>query len=321
MEKHSTLINNIEFDLLENGLDFILSSLDPIIQSHNDAQLKYSLLHLSAGVELILKERLRKEHWTLIFENINNANSVDLSSGDFQSVNLESSILRLENVCEIEISDKDKKYLRELKKRRNKIEHFAFKELDTSIKSLASKVLSIILSFIKENFDNSTLSGQSKSQIEKLRLKMKDFSEFVKLRWSQIKEMLKTISESHEIIKCPQCFQEAFVLNDDLTCLFCGYTDIANKVAENYVESVLGKSYFMCIKDGDNYPIDNCPECSETTLVEIGNNYLCFNCYEKYSTDSIQQCEGCSELYLPDDDDFGLCDSCINTRFESFGEK
>jgi hypothetical protein len=187
MDNNST-VREIQFDLLENGLDFILSALDIIIEPKNDTQIKYSILHLSAGIELIIKERLRNEHWTLIFENINSANTSDLASGDFQSVNLENALIRLENICGVLISEKDKQYLRELRKRRNKIEHFAFKEIEPAIKSLVSKVLSTIFSFITESFDHGLLTGKSQEQIETLRKNSKQFTEFVELRLAQIKD-------------------------------------------------------------------------------------------------------------------------------------
>lgn len=43
------------FGVLENGLDFLLSSLDYLSGDPKEKDLKYAVLHLSAGVELVLK--------------------------------------------------------------------------------------------------------------------------------------------------------------------------------------------------------------------------------------------------------------------------
>jgi len=315
-------INEIQFDLLENGLDFVLSALDTIINSKNETQLKYSILHLSAGVELILKERLRNEHWSLIFENTNNANTKDLASGDFQSVNLENALIRLQNICDVTITEKEKQYLRELRKRRNRIEHFAFKEIEPAIKSLSSKVLSTIFSFITKSFDQTSLSDKSKEQIEILRKDSKQFREFVDLRLSQIKDELNEQKKESLIVKCPMCFQESFILADvdELGCLFCGYSDKPEIVARNYIENILGINEYYEVKSGGHFPLEECPECGNSALVHDGDNYICFNCVEKWSGDSLNECSDCGQLYNVKDDDVELCDNCLAYRLERFGE-
>ncbi len=314
-------INEIQFDLLENGLDFVLSALDPIIEPKNETQIKYSILHLSAGIELILKERLRNEHWTLIFENTNSANTSDLSSGDFQSVNLENALIRLENICGITISNKDKQYLRELRKRRNRIEHFAFKEIEPAIKSLVSKVLSTIFTFITEAFDHDSLTDKSQGQIEILRKNSQKFTEFVDLRLAQIKDEVIKQRKNFDIIKCPMCYQESFILADDLKCLFCGYTDTPETAAENYIENVLRINKYYEVSQGGHYPLEQCPECGNTTMVDDGDNFICFTCLSKWDRDEFKECSDCGQLYRVHDDDYiDVCESCLKYRFEKFGE-
>lgn len=314
-------INEIKFDLLENGLDFVLSALDLIIEPKTETQLKYSILHLSAGIELILKERLRNEHWTLIFENTNSANTSDLSSGDFQSVNLENALIRLENVCGIIIPDKDKQYLRELRKRRNRIEHFAFKEIEPAIKSLASKVLSIIFTFITESFDHNSLTDKSQEQIEILRKNSKKFTEFIDLRLAQIKDELIKQKKSIYIIRCPMCYQESFILADDLKCLFCGYSDTPETAAENYVENVLRVNRYYEVTQGGHYPLEECPDCGNTTMVDDGETFICFTCLSKWDRDEFNDCSGCGQLYRVHEGDYiDVCESCLSYRIEKFGE-
>ncbi len=313
--KKEKKITKIEFDLIENGLDFILSSLEPILNQKNDGQLKYSILHISAGVELILKERLRQEHWTLIFDNPNSANELDMLSGDFQSVSLETSLLRLENVCKIQFTDRERSSLKELKKKRNKIEHFQVNEIDAAIKSLVSRVLSAIFSFVTEHFYYKTFAPRTQGQIDDLRKKVKGFEEFTRLRLAQIKDELETAIENYEIVNCPKCYQETLPVSNELQCLFCGFTDSPHKVAELYVENIQGYSRYLELKDGGHFPLDQCPNCYDESVVEIGDHFYCFSCMEVWHRIQLAECSGCGNLYEPHDDDNDICDACESDRY------
>ena len=56
---------------IENAFDFALSALEYISNKHDKSALKYAILHLSSGMEIILKEPLRRKHWAFIFEDVN----------------------------------------------------------------------------------------------------------------------------------------------------------------------------------------------------------------------------------------------------------
>jgi hypothetical protein len=61
-------MEELHFELLENGLDFISSGLAYVARGETKSDLKYGVLHLASGIELVLKERLRQEDWTLVFK-------------------------------------------------------------------------------------------------------------------------------------------------------------------------------------------------------------------------------------------------------------
>ena len=73
---------DMDYSLLENGLDFILDATQKLLELNdsdldnrcNQRLIKYALLHLSAGIELVFKYRLFKEHWTYVFADMNKAN-------------------------------------------------------------------------------------------------------------------------------------------------------------------------------------------------------------------------------------------------------
>ena len=106
----------------------------------DNSSTKYAVLNLSSGVELIFKERLKNEHWSLLFEDVNKANKIHLLSGDFKSVNSLTARTRLIEICEIDLKKIDSKnHLNTLRLKRNKIEHFAIKENIESLKGLFAK--------------------------------------------------------------------------------------------------------------------------------------------------------------------------------------
>ncbi|WP_338652963.1 hypothetical protein [Lysinibacillus sp. Y5S-8] len=52
--------NNINLNMVENGLNFISKSIETVDKPDED--LKYSLINLHAGIQLLLKELLYQEH-------------------------------------------------------------------------------------------------------------------------------------------------------------------------------------------------------------------------------------------------------------------
>lgn len=310
--------DNLQFDLVENGIDFISSGVEHILNDKSHIQLKYAILHLSAGTELLLKEVLKNEHWTLIFDKLDTAKLDLLKSGDFKSVDLETSIIRITNICKINISTKDISILRQLKKLRNKIEHFGFDENLNVIKSIASRVLCLILNFINENLLHKELSATAQGGIEMLKTNMGRFKEFAILRTAQIKESLNNSREKYKIESCPLCRQAALVLNSDISCLFCGYSDTPLNIAELYAENILGEYAHNCITDGGDFPVIECIHCGEETFVNKGENgFVCFNCFESNQNSELQSCNLCGQLYESNIDEAGMCGYCIDYIFSS----
>lgn len=305
--------DNIQFDLIENGLDFVSSGFEHILKDKSPHSLKYAILHLSAGTELLLKEVLKNEHWSLIFENTNNAKYDLLTTGEFKSVDFETLITRLINISEIELSEKDISILRQLRRLRNKMVHFEFSQNTKAIKSLSSKVLCLLLSFINENLEINKLSNTSKEYIEKLRSGAIKFKEFATLRTAQIRSDLMAAQKKYNLENCPLCRQAALVLNDDLQCLFCGYTDETEKVAELYAENILGESRYICMTDGGEFPVIECIHCGADTFVDKGaDGYVCFTCFETNQDSDLKSCTYCGQLFESRDDDSEMCEYCVD---------
>ena len=104
--------------MLANGLDFILNSTEQlrIAEESEDEKeraraYKYSLLHLSAGIELLMKSRLYIDNWTYIVADIDKIDRKKFEADDFVSVDYTKCIERLNKLCGVEIIGDDKQAL------------------------------------------------------------------------------------------------------------------------------------------------------------------------------------------------------------------
>src|SRR5438552_2315760 len=128
----------LQLSMLENGLDFIHSGLRHISSPSSKFDLKYAVLHLSAGIELVLKEWLRREDWKLLFVYPNQATLKNLRSGVFKSVNLDQCLALLEEHCPFQLPDRA--LLTIFKNQRNPIEHFEMNHRRDVLEAVAAAV-------------------------------------------------------------------------------------------------------------------------------------------------------------------------------------
>lgn len=299
----------VKFTLLQNGLDFILSAVKYIASEPSDSDLKYAVLHLTSGIELIFKERLYKENWKLIFENINKADEQKLKEGDFTSISFKCAIKRIEKNCGIELDEHVKKDLEKIRNIRNKILHFEFETSVVVMKSLCSRTLNFLYDFIHEELSPV---DEYKDKLKEIIDYAHEFKEFVDERMKKVREQIQT--NSYSVKTCPECFQEALVIDDGVECFFCRYTASGEDAAYAYVSSVIKLSDYEIVKDGGEWPVYDCPACNMTSLVqEDTNQYTCFSCGEQWAEHELQRCYRCGvNLVIMDgNDDAAICDICI----------
>ena len=312
----------IEYTVLENGLDFVLSAINNLVIINQDKpeedvkkrMFKYALLHLSSGIELILKSRLLHEHWTYVFTDINKASKRALQNGDFKSVDSETIIERLVNLCEIEISEDERKCMRNLRKKRNKAEHFGFNEPELSVESSIHKCISIIIRLIVTYYDYN------------------NFNENENYLFSQIRDLMRGLTQHRYDVKiiaqkelkqtgyigflCPEC-EELFLVRDGgVKCYFCGYDDSGESAAKNYISNIMGVSEYETVKHGGEYPLYTCPECGDKSFVleEDIQQGVCFSCGFECDLDDISFCSDCGMPFIDSDEGLCICQDCFNYR-------
>ncbi len=286
--------NRLNYPLLDNALDFLLSAAEHAGQDKSNRSWKYAILHLVAGIELLLKARLELEHWSLVFQDIDKANDTAFKSGDFRSADFESLCNRLDRISAICIERNDRKQLDDLRKLRNKLEHFGIDISLMQVKSLAAKGLSFALAFFESNFGEEA-RGIEAHLLSRIVVHLREFEEFVTERLNAV---VTNITPGATIRDCPRCFQETLEADNEgmLRCHFCGYRVEAEAFAAERSDSSL----------------EVCPECGREALAFIVYNnesagWECFACNTQF--DRLQHCGSCGELHSGDGP---ICHECMS---------
>jgi hypothetical protein len=309
----------IDFSLLENGLDFISSGLRYIVESKTKSDLKYAVLHLSSGIDLVLKERLAREDWRLLFLEPDHATEADFKSGNFQSVRYDQCLKRLEDLG---IAVPNQARLRALKSRRNRFEHFRVEENKEVLEAVSIGVLSEVLDFISEELDPSEFSSAEDDLLADMRARLVSFGAFTKQRLSEVEPFLVEWRSSFgQVVECPCCAQETLQADCDVVCVFCGYKATAQDAAELYIANVIGGSRYYYAKDGGVYPLHNCPNCENEALVyEEGyseTSGTCFACGYRPSPCSLELCDQCGEPHPSEERSAGMCLDCYRDYYSA----
>jgi len=287
----------IVFPLLDNASDFILYAAEHVRQD-SPRSWKYAIIHLVAGIELLLKARLELDHWSLVFQEIDKANRSSYKSGDFRSADFESLLNRLSRISSVSITNEDQEQLRRIRKIRNMLEHFSIDIGLTQVKSLMAKGLSFAVTFYETHLKEEVGDSES-SVIGDIVSHLHEFEEFVSERLAVIRPRI----DEYSIVRdCPKCSQDTLVCQDDgiLHCYFCEFEIAAETLAEQRTEA----------------EVDVCPECGHRALAFIIYNnedagWECMACGQEF--DRLHVCDSCGDLY---EGDGPMCHKCIDAMIE-----
>jgi hypothetical protein len=123
--------------LVTNAIDFLKVSVAELKKRP-----KYSVINFCSSVELFLKARLLKEHWSLIVARPEDANMNSFLAGDLKSVNMTEAIKRLNNIANQQLTQQVKDCFNQIKQQRNKLVHFFDKKYsDKRYKTTIGKII------------------------------------------------------------------------------------------------------------------------------------------------------------------------------------
>jgi hypothetical protein len=127
----------------------VVERLDENESSVDERDLKYAVLHLQAAVEVLLKARLLREHWSLVFKEPGRATRAAYESGDFESCGTLAAVDRLREIVGISIEKKDVDELKELAKARNALQHYGLTQPSQAVEARAGRVLDFLMRFLE----------------------------------------------------------------------------------------------------------------------------------------------------------------------------
>ncbi|HLC39999.1 MAG TPA: hypothetical protein VJO34_00040 [Methylomirabilota bacterium] len=255
------MADEIELTLIENAEDFLLEAVK-YAKASSPRDWKYAILHLWSAVELLLKALLEKEHWSLLFEDVDGASRTKLRGGDFHTVRFDTALDRIQGIVGIEIEPKDLRYLKGLRELRNRATHFAVKLNVEQAKSLVARGINVFLNLEQRHLHETP----DKSLEYEINQALQEFQKYVDERLRELQEELEASERPHRRFRtCLSCTQETLVSKADFAvCLFCG---------EDWEFINLP----VLLGDGPEGP---CPQCGEETLalVLLNNEEALFAC-------------------------------------------
>jgi len=123
----------IQFDLVSNARDSLRRAVDLIAWgdlTSDHATLKHAITNATHAIELLLKERLRREHPAFVWQNVDKYRSLQALT-----VTPDTAVTRLITICNVAFTASDRANLLALRTTRNAIEHYEWRASEERRKS------------------------------------------------------------------------------------------------------------------------------------------------------------------------------------------
>ena len=253
--------------MFQNGIDYI----ERAVNSYHEGDTKITCMFLWSGILLLLKQRLYDIHPSLILDKIepklNKNNELVIpeldKKGNFKTLSFDGVISRYKkNNIDTKLLDDYKRELEQLRKLRNRIEHFAFDVKDDDILKIFQSLMPFLNKFIEQeldakphdvfqDYDNFLQIEQFyESRIES----MQDYIEKEEPGYSELKHGDLPL----EKLECGYCSDGIMISHGDkFYCETCSHEE----------------SLFECIRCGSRIPESECSRnCQEISI--------CDDCWE-----------------------------------------
>ncbi|MEU1516185.1 hypothetical protein ABZ490_29295 [Streptomyces sp. NPDC005811] len=309
----------LDFPPIRNGIDYLASVVEHLNETESAVEprdLKYAVLHLQAAAEVLLKARLLREHWNLVFKDPGKATRKAFESGDFESCGTDATVERLRDIAGVTIDRKDVEALKDLARDRNALQHYGLTHNAHAVEARAGRVLDFLMRFLDTQL-LPLLEGdereRAKHDMGPVAVGVRHISSYVKRRLDRLRGELAGLED--QTIMCPYCEQMTLIVaSGSGDCRFCGGSwDSAELLAFDYLGCPDGRLALTFI----------CPQCDSPAFVEgarfaDGNRRSdtlhCFGCGARHQARNLATCAGCSRLWPADADadrlGHTLCPDC-----------
>jgi len=234
MQDNETYDENALFgDMVESAFEFLNKSLDEF-----ESSLKFSILHFAVAIELILKARLIKEHWSLVVDRLDKAKRHDFFSGKSKTINPDTAIARLKDIACDPVSEDAFKTFKEISQHRNRVVHFVHGVSDDSdeAESELEKVAAeqCLGWFYLHNLLSSAWNDHFKGferEIYQLEFRMQRHRQYLEEKFKQIKpEIDKHQERGGSVRTCNSCKFDSVLVKEvegalsSSNCILCWYS-------------------------------------------------------------------------------------------------
>lgn len=316
--------------LTESAFDFLEMSVSEIKDRP-----KYSVIHFATAIELLLKSRLMREHWTLIVERPSDAKLEWFLQGKCKTVGPLEAIKRLNDVCGENISKDAIAQIERISSHRNRMIHFFHEGVSPKadqklVEEVAKEQCACWFYFERILSEWKAQFKPFESEIWRISSKMKRNRDYLAVAFERLLPKIETDKiAGHKFEYCAGCGFEAaqlIELSDMLIephCRVCGLADvfvefrcpsecggtvrISSDPEASRTCKVCGHEVTQqdlsdaldteCMDPTDYHDAMNCAFCgSHNTVVKHYDYYVCTDCLE--SSDEIAGCAWCSELQI-----------------------
>lgn len=314
--------------LTRNAFDFLKRGIEEF-----DKAPKYSVIHFCAAVEMLLKARLMREHWSLIVSKQDQANLTKFMAGDFMSVTLEEARARIRDVAGEDIGDDAFNSFRTLANHRNKMVHFFHGGLDSDDKAKEQIVAEQCRAWFHLHRLLIRWDGYFSDfhdQIAQADRAMKRHRKYLTAKFKALRSDLEAKRKSgHPPQPCNACGFKAAIaegLDDQIASLHCSVCDHVETQVQLHCPhcgesiTVTNEGYATCdhcegqiepshlldaltdqaeayraMQDGRADELHaNCGNCDgHHTVVCRGDRYFCASCFD--ITHRLEQCGFCGQ--------------------------
>jgi hypothetical protein len=314
--------------LTKSAFEFLGRSIEEF-----DKSKKFSTIHFAIAIELFLKSKLIKEHWSLLLEKPDQAGKSSFLSGDAKTVTIDQTIERLRRIASVNIPQDFKDIFATIIRHRNKMVHFAhFVEADEEDEEAKAKLAEEQCAgwlALKTLLTQWPEFASFKADILHISWKMERYRIYLKKVFESHKGEISDHAKSGgKISNCQSCGFDAVKVGNPIgaiapaRCLVCRYSGSEITVTcpnEDCGERISFTSY--------GGPPNECPHCEEQLtkdevrdFLDTGegihkDNYLdyvpvnCPQCSGHHSVvehDTIYVCSECYET----DEKYEVCDYC-----------
>lgn len=304
--------------LVENAFDFLFKAISEI-----EEKPKYSVIHFYAAVELFVKARLMKEHWSLVIAQRQEADWDRFISGDFQSVTLSEAASKLKNVVRSGLSKAELDAFKEVANDRNKMVHF-FHEAH-SVEESGKVKRNIVKKQLRAWFflhqlliarwrDEFLLWGEKISELDK---ELRKLHEFLQVVFDNLKPQIEENKKKGiRYDECPSCGFEAQELCEDentvyeAKCLVCGLVEKGLNIhcpECGEIVTLKEEGFGRCQSCGKNLE----PEDVAGALIDSGAAHIAaMEGDDSWGEGNCSDCDGYHTVVRTENDEW-ICASCF----------